>query len=302
MRYQARLLECGQAHHDHHALVPNPHRDGLRITVRYQNRQPDEAGADDCGQIWDQSPRSRVTPGCRFPYNTAPRRLPALPGAGIGCRITLRRLVGGVHVVQDRALRRGAHRLGRAPVARAFDGDCFPTAKKPCRHGTIAGRDSNMQAFIVSIGVVALAEMGDKTQLLSLVLAMRYRKPVPIVLGVFAATLANHAVAGGIGSWLASVLDPSLLNWCIVASFILMAGWVLVPDKLSEGRVALPERRLGVFGTTVLAFSLAEMGDKTQVVTVALAARFHDLIGVVGGTTLGMMLADIPVIYFGHRF
>lgn len=159
-----------------------------------------------------------------------------------------------------------------------------------------------MQAFLVSTGVIALAEIGDKTQILSLILAARYRKPLPIILGVFTATLANHAVAGGIGTWLGQVLDPSLLNWMVVASFILMAGWILLPDKFDEEQVNLPKRALGVFGTTVLAFFVAEMGDKTQVVTVALAARFHDFVGVVSGTTLGMMLANVPVIYLGHRF
>ncbi len=166
----------------------------------------------------------------------------------------------------------------------------------------IAGRDLTMQAFLVSTGVIALAEIGDKTQILSLILAARYRKPLPIILGVFTATLANHAVAGGIGTWLGQVLDPSLLNWFVVASFILMAGWILLPDKFDEEQVNLPKRALGVFGTTVFAFFLAEMGDKTQVVTVALAARFHDFVGVVSGTTLGMMLANVPVIYLGHRF
>jgi putative Ca2+/H+ antiporter (TMEM165/GDT1 family) len=159
-----------------------------------------------------------------------------------------------------------------------------------------------MQSFLVSAGVVALAEIGDKTQILSLILAARYRKPVPIILGVLTATLANHAAAGGIGAWLANVLNPSVLNWTIVASFILMAGWILVPDKFSDSEIAVPKRAMGVFGTTVFAFFLAEMGDKTQVVTIALAARFHDFFGVVSGTTLGMMLANIPVIYLGHRF
>jgi putative Ca2+/H+ antiporter (TMEM165/GDT1 family) len=159
-----------------------------------------------------------------------------------------------------------------------------------------------MQAFLVSTGVIALAEIGDKTQILSLILAARYRKPLPIILGVFTATLANHAVAGGIGTWLGQVLDPSLLNWFVVASFILMAGWILLPDKFGEEQVNLPKRALGVFSTTVFAFFLAEMGDKTQVVTVALAARFHDFVGVVSGTSLGMMLANVPVIYLGHRF
>ena len=159
-----------------------------------------------------------------------------------------------------------------------------------------------MHAFLISTGVVALAEMGDKTQILSLILAARYRKPVPIILGTLVATLANHAVAGGIGTWLASVLDPSVVNWAVVGSFILMAGWILVPDRLSEGQVTMPKRPMGVFATTVFAFFLAEMGDKTQVATVALAARFHDFVGVVSGSTLGIMLANIPVIYLGHRF
>jgi len=159
-----------------------------------------------------------------------------------------------------------------------------------------------MQSFLVSTGVVALAEIGDKTQLLSLILAARYRKPIPIALGILVATLVNHACAGGLGTWLSNVLSPSILNWTIVASFVLMAGWILVPDKLDEGEIAMPKRPMGVFGTTVFAFFLAEMGDKTQVVTIALAARFHDFYSVVGGTTLGMMLANVPVIYLGHRF
>jgi len=159
-----------------------------------------------------------------------------------------------------------------------------------------------LQSFLVSTSVVALAEIGDKTQLLSLVLAARYRKPLPIVLGVLVATLANHAGAGGIGTLLAGWLNPSLMNWAVVASFALMAGWILVPDKLDEGEIALPKRALGVFGSTVFAFFLAEMGDKTQVVTIALAAQYRDFFSVVGGTTLGMMLANVPVIYLGSRF
>lgn len=159
-----------------------------------------------------------------------------------------------------------------------------------------------LQSFLVSTSVVALAEIGDKTQLLSLVLAARYRKPLPIVLGVLVATLANHAGAGGLGTLLAGWLNPSLMNWAVVASFALMAGWILVPDKLDEGEIALPKRALGVFGSTVFAFFLAEMGDKTQVVTIALAAQYRDFFSVVGGTTLGMMLANVPVIYLGSRF
>jgi Ca2+/H+ antiporter, TMEM165/GDT1 family len=159
-----------------------------------------------------------------------------------------------------------------------------------------------LQSFLVSTSVVALAEIGDKTQLLSLVLAARYRTPLPIVLGVLVATLANHAGAGGIGTLLAGWLSPTIMNWAIVASFILMAGWILVPDKLDEGEIALPKKAMGVFGTTVFAFFLAEMGDKTQVVTIALAAQYRDFFGVVSGTTLGMMLANVPVIYLGSRF
>ncbi|MBV8659541.1 MAG: TMEM165/GDT1 family protein [Burkholderiales bacterium] len=159
-----------------------------------------------------------------------------------------------------------------------------------------------LSTFLVSTSVVALAEVGDKTQLLSLMLAARYRKPIPIILGVLVATLVNHAGAGGLGAWLSSWLSPNILNWTVVASFVLMAGWILVPDKLDEDEIVMPKRALGVFGTTVFAFFLAEMGDKTQVVTIALAARFHEFYGVVAGTTLGMMLANVPVIYLGHRF
>jgi len=159
-----------------------------------------------------------------------------------------------------------------------------------------------LQSFVVSTSLVALAEIGDKTQLLSLILAARYRKPLPIVLGVLVATLVNHACAGGLGVWLSAVLNPNLLNWAVVLSFVLMAGWILVPDKLDEGEIASPKRAMGVFGATVFAFFLAEMGDKTQIVTIALAARFHNFYWVVAGTTLGMMLANAPVIYLGNRF
>jgi putative Ca2+/H+ antiporter (TMEM165/GDT1 family) len=159
-----------------------------------------------------------------------------------------------------------------------------------------------MESFLVSTSVVGLAEIGDKTQLLSLVLAARYRKPIPIVLGVFVATLVNHACSGALGAWLARAIKPEIMNWAVVASFALMAIWILVPDKLDEEEAMNAKSRLGVFGTTVVAFFLAEMGDKTQVVTVALAARFHEFFGVVAGTTLGMMLANVPVIYLGHKF
>lgn len=159
-----------------------------------------------------------------------------------------------------------------------------------------------MQSFLVSTSIVALAEIGDKTQLLSLVLAARFRKPIPIVLCVFAATLINHAFSGALGAWLASVISPGIMNWAVVASFALMAVWILIPDKLDEADAVATKHSMGIFGTTALTFFLAEMGDKTQIVTVALAARFHEFFGVVAGTTLGMMLANVPVIYLGHRF
>jgi putative Ca2+/H+ antiporter (TMEM165/GDT1 family) len=157
-----------------------------------------------------------------------------------------------------------------------------------------------LEAFLVSIGVVALGEMGDKTQLLAMLLAVRFRRPAPIVLGILVATLANHASAGLVGAWVAGALGPTLLRWVIGVSFIAMAGWVLVPDKIDTDEATTP-LRFGVFGTTVIAFFLAEMGDKTQIATVALAARFHDLWAVVAGTTLGMMIADVPAVFAGDR-
>jgi putative Ca2+/H+ antiporter (TMEM165/GDT1 family) len=155
-----------------------------------------------------------------------------------------------------------------------------------------------MQSFLVSTSVVGLAEIGDKTQLLSLVLAARYRKPVPIILGVLTATLINHGASGALGAWLSSVLSPGILNWAVVASFAVMAVWILIPDKLDDADAVSTKHPMGVFGTTALTFFLAEMGDKTQIVTVALAARFHEFYGVVAG----MMLANLPVIYLGHKF
>lgn len=155
-----------------------------------------------------------------------------------------------------------------------------------------------MEAFLVSTGIVALAEMGDKTQLLSLVLAARFRKPWPIVLGILVATLANHGLAGAVGSWVTTVMGPDVLRWVLGASFIAMAVWMLIPDKLDdeEGDSA---PRMGVFLTTVVVFFLAEMGDKTQIATVMLAAQYNAWFAVVAGTTLGMMLANAPVVWFG---
>jgi putative Ca2+/H+ antiporter (TMEM165/GDT1 family) len=155
-----------------------------------------------------------------------------------------------------------------------------------------------MEAFLVSTGIVALAEMGDKTQLLSLVLAARFRKPWPIVLGILVATLANHGLAGAVGSWVTTVMGPDVLRWVLGASFIAMAVWMLIPDKLDdeEGDSA---PRMGVVLTTVVVFFLAEMGDKTQIATVMLAAQYNAWFAVVAGTTLGMMLANAPVVWFG---
>ena len=158
------------------------------------------------------------------------------------------------------------------------------------------------QAFIVSTSVVALAEMGDKTQLLSLILAARYRKPLPIVFGILVATLLNHAMAGALGAWLSSLMRPEVLNWVMAAAFIAMGLWILVPDKLDEDDVAVPKQQMGVFFATVVAFFLAEMGDKTQFATIALAAQYSDVFTVVLGTTLGMMMANAPAVYLGNRF
>ena len=157
-----------------------------------------------------------------------------------------------------------------------------------------------MEAFLVSTGIVALAEMGDKTQLLALILAVRFRKPIPIVLGIFVATIVNHGLAGALGAWLTQVMGPDLLRWVLGASFIAMAVWMLIPDSFDEEEEG-EEPRWGVFGTTVVAFFLAEMGDKTQIATVMLAARFDAYLWVVAGTTLGMMLANVPVVYLGER-
>lgn len=157
-----------------------------------------------------------------------------------------------------------------------------------------------MQAFLVSTGLVALAEIGDKTQLLALVLAARFRKPIPIVLGIFVATLVNHALAGAVGAWLLHQFGPVVMRWVVGISFLAMAGWMLIPDKLDDGDTQFSDR-LGVFGATVVAFFLAEMGDKTQIATVALAARFADYWWVIAGTTTGLMLADAPAVWIGDK-
>jgi Ca2+/H+ antiporter, TMEM165/GDT1 family len=156
-----------------------------------------------------------------------------------------------------------------------------------------------MEAFLVSTGIVALAEIGDKTQLLAFILAAKFRKPLPIITGILVATIANHAFAGALGAWLTTLTSPETLRWVLGLSFIAMAAWTLIPDKFEEDDAKLAP--YGVFATTLIAFFLAEMGDKTQVATVALAAQYQALMAVVAGTTLGMMIANAPAVLLGDR-
>lgn len=155
-------------------------------------------------------------------------------------------------------------------------------------------------ALAVSTGVVALAEMGDKTQLLALLLAARFRRPVPIMAGILAATLLNHALAGAVGVWLSSALTPTILRWVLGLSFLAMAGWMLIPDRIEDNQVHLVSR-WGVFTTTALTFFMAEIADKTQVATVALTVHYAAPVAVVVGTTLGMLIADVPAVFVGDR-
>jgi putative Ca2+/H+ antiporter (TMEM165/GDT1 family) len=154
-----------------------------------------------------------------------------------------------------------------------------------------------VEAFVISTAIVALAEMGDKTQLLSLVLAAKLKRPLPIVLGILVATLANHVLAGWIGAWLAGLVSPATLRWVVAVSFFAFGLWALRPDTLEADQKL---RGSGVFVTTLLAFFLVEMGDKTQLATVALAARFGSLVAVVTGTTAGMMIANVPAVLLGE--
>ena len=156
-------------------------------------------------------------------------------------------------------------------------------------------RKNRLEAFLVSTGIVALGEMGDKTQLLALLLAARFRKPAPIILGILVATLANHAAAGWLGGWIAAQMGPQLLRWVIGGSFLAMAVWMMIPDRLDDEEAGGGGQRFGIFGTTVVAFFLAEIA------TVALAARYPDLLAVVAGTTLGMMIANVPAVFLGDR-
>ena len=142
--------------------------------------------------------------------------------------------------------------------------------------------------------------MGDKTQLLAFVLAARFRKPAPIIAGIFVATLFNHSLAGALGAWITTALGPQVLRWVLGVSFLAMAAWTLVPDEIEKDE-AKAVQRFGVFGATLVTFFLAEMGDKTQLATVALAARYGAPLAVVAGTTLGMLIADVPAVFVGDR-
>ncbi len=157
-----------------------------------------------------------------------------------------------------------------------------------------------MESFLVSSGVVALAEIGDKTQLLAFLLAARFKRPLPIVLGILVATLVNHGLAGALGAWVTAAVSPEILRWVLGLSFLGMAAWTLIPDKIEDEETQIAAR-FGVFGATLITFFLAEMGDKTQVATVAMAAHYADPLLVVAGTTLGMLIADVPAVFLGDR-
>ena len=157
-----------------------------------------------------------------------------------------------------------------------------------------------MESLLVSTGVVALAEIGDKTQLLAFILAARFKKPLPIVLGILAATVVNHGLAGALGAWITSAVSPQVLRWVLGLSFLGMAVWTLIPDDIDEDKTRIAGR-LGVFGATLVTFFLAEMGDKTQIATVAMAAHYAAPLLVVIGTTAGMLIADVPAVFVGDR-
>ena len=157
-----------------------------------------------------------------------------------------------------------------------------------------------MEAFLVSTGVVALAEIGDKTQLLAFILAARFKKPIPIIAGILCATLFNHGIAGALGAWITAVMSPEILRWGLGASFIGMAIWTMIPDKIEDEEMQIA-KRFGIFGATLITFFLAEMGDKTQIATVAMAAHYSSALWVVMGTTLGMLIADVPAVFLGDK-
>jgi Ca2+/H+ antiporter, TMEM165/GDT1 family len=157
-----------------------------------------------------------------------------------------------------------------------------------------------MEAFLISLTTITVAEIGDRTQLLSLVLAARYRQPLPIIAGILCATLANHAAAGFVGVWFGSLLKPRMIEMIVGASMIAMALWTLKPDTLDES--AKSTGAMGAFLATLTSFFIAEIGDKTQIATIALAAGYPSLVAVVSGTTVGMLLANVPVVILGKAF
>ncbi len=166
------------------------------------------------------------------------------------------------------------------------------------RHCT--GLGTLMESLLVSTGVVALAEIGDKTQLLAFILAARFKKPLPIIAGILLATIVNHGLAGALGAWITSTVSPEILRWVLGISFIGMAIWTMIPDEIEEEETKVA-KRFGVFGATLITFFLAEMGDKTQIATVAMAAHYAAPLMVVVGTTLGMLIADVPAVFVGDR-
>lgn len=155
-------------------------------------------------------------------------------------------------------------------------------------------------ALLVSTGVIALAEIGDKTQLLAFLLATRFKKPIPIIIGITLATLINHGLAGIVGAWITANISQETLRWILGASFLAMAAWTLIPDKIEDEESQLATK-LGVLGATFVTFFLAEMGDKTQIATVAMSAHYADVVMVVAGTTLGMLIADVPAVFAGDK-
>ena len=157
-----------------------------------------------------------------------------------------------------------------------------------------------MESLLVSTGIVALAEIGDKTQLLAFLLAARFKKPLPIILGILAATVVNHGLAGALGAWITTTVSPDILRWVLGLSFLAMAAWTLIPDQIEEEETQIAQR-FGVFGATLITFFLAEMGDKTQIATVAMTVHYAAPVMVVIGTTLGMLIADVPAVFIGDK-
>ena len=159
-----------------------------------------------------------------------------------------------------------------------------------------------MQEFLISTSIVALAEMGDKTQLLALLLSARFRKPIPILIAILLATLINHGISAVLGQWITTVLSPEILVWVLAVGFIGMAFWMLIPDELDDETASINKwQKFGVFGAAFILFFLAEIGDKTQIATVALAARYDSIFWVMLGTTLGMMIANAPAVFIGNK-